>query len=176
MNMIQKAKEIATVAHESQTRKNSGDAYIVHPTRVAKMVERHGGTDEMIAASWLHDVKEDCPEFIGEIDKTMPREVLKLVDELTKPESMNKFKWLRSFVNASQEAIIIKMADRFDNLLDPAPMGQEWLKNYLEQTAIILKNAKRNGLETHGIYRELENRYFDLHDSINKRGSHTEVM
>ena len=51
----------ATAAHAAigQKRKYSGDDYIVHPARVASIVTRHGGTDEMIAAAWLHDTVED---------------------------------------------------------------------------------------------------------------------
>ena len=151
MKMIQKAKELATLAHADQTRKNSGDPYIVHPQRVAKMVEVEGGTDEMIAAAWLHDVKEDSPQYMAEVENAMPQSVLKLIDELTKPDGMNKFKWLRGFSKASQEAVIIKLADRFDNLLDPDPMGKEWLKGYLQQTAILLKIGKNKDLENHVI-------------------------
>ena len=59
--MVVEAKMFATAAHAAigQKRKYSGDDYIVHPQRVAAIVEKHGGTDEMIAAAWLHDTVED---------------------------------------------------------------------------------------------------------------------
>ena len=46
MTLIEKAQLFATVAHAAvgQKRKYSGDDYIVHPVRVARIVKEHGGT------------------------------------------------------------------------------------------------------------------------------------
>ena len=87
--LIEKAKNFATKCHKGQTRKFNGKEYIQHPSAVAVEVESHGGTPEMIAAAWLHDVVEDCDVKIEIIGKMFGEEVAKLVDELTNPKSVD---------------------------------------------------------------------------------------
>ena len=65
----QTALVFATAAHAAvgQMRKYTNDPYIVHPIRVATTVAKFGGTDEMIAAAYLHDVVEDTGVSIVDI-------------------------------------------------------------------------------------------------------------
>lgn len=49
---------IAREAHEGQTDK-SGRPYAEHISAVAHGVRGRGGSDEQIAAGWLHDAVED---------------------------------------------------------------------------------------------------------------------
>lgn len=71
MTLTQKAYLFALAAHSAigQTRKYSGEPYIVHPIEVADIVRSVPHTDEMVAAAYLHDVVEDT-----EIDLEMIRE------------------------------------------------------------------------------------------------------
>ena len=62
-DLVIKAKDIATQAHEGTTDK-AGAPYITHPARVARRVASHG--DEFEAAAWLHDVLEDCDGWTTE--------------------------------------------------------------------------------------------------------------
>lgn len=69
MNVIDKAKLIAEVAHYTQRRKYTNEPYIEHCRRVVKGLEGKGLSDNAIAAAWLHDVVEDTPislDFIAE--------------------------------------------------------------------------------------------------------------
>lgn len=166
MDKIQKAKEIATIAHEGVTRKNSNDPYIVHPERVAKMVAKHGGSEDMICAAWLHDVKEDAPQFMSEVYNNFSSNIINLIDELSKPEGVDKLKWIEDFKYASREAVIIKMADRIDNLLDVESMGKKWLKKYLIQTEAILIAASYKGLKQHRVFEILKDRYTELKKTL----------
>ena len=59
MNLPDRALAFATAAHGEQKRKYTGNPYIEHPIRVAQLVKEAGGTEEMIAAAYLHDVVED---------------------------------------------------------------------------------------------------------------------
>jgi len=83
--MINKARQFATRMHASidQRRKYSGEPYIVHPAAVAKLVA--GVTDDaaMISAAWLHDVVEDTPATLAQIEIEFGNEIATLVDELT---------------------------------------------------------------------------------------------
>ena len=56
---IKRAREMATFWHQGQVRKYTGQPYIVHPARVAKLIADNGGTENQIIAAWLHDTLED---------------------------------------------------------------------------------------------------------------------
>lgn len=60
-----RAAKFAQHKHKGQLRKHGSGAsplppYITHPAAVADIVRSVGGTAEMLAAAWLHDVVEDC--------------------------------------------------------------------------------------------------------------------
>ncbi|QJT82279.1 hypothetical protein C0557_20435 [Kosakonia sp. MUSA4] len=61
MELTRKAQRFATQAHEraGQTRKFTGEPYIVHPASVVQILMSIAPSAEMIAAAWLHDVVED---------------------------------------------------------------------------------------------------------------------
>ena len=69
MLVIHKAYELAKEAHSPQKRK-TGEPYIIHPIAVAKIVgeEMLLGTNPVCAA-FLHDVVEDTPYTIEDIEE-----------------------------------------------------------------------------------------------------------
>lgn len=54
------ALTLASLAHEGVSRKDSAVPYIVHPVHVARLLARHGFSEEVILAGLLHDVLEDA--------------------------------------------------------------------------------------------------------------------
>ena len=147
--MVVEAKMFATAAHAAigQKRKYSGDDYIVHPQRVAAIVEKHGGTDEMIAAAWLHDTVEDTDVTPILITKMFGVDVADIVEGLTDislPEDGNRAK--RKSIdrmhsaNASTEAQFVKCADIIDNSWDIAENDLSFAKVYKSE-AFLLLNA-----------------------------------
>ena len=160
--IIDTAKDIATRAYFGTFRKGNNKPYIVHPAAVAKLVSHNGGTEEMIAAAWCHDVMEDCPDFIKEVNNKLPTYVVELIDELTKPVHLDKNIWLKKMTEASIDAFVIKMADRLDNLSEPESMSASWLIKYLKQTKIILEVAEVKSLGSHQLFKLLSDRYSEL--------------
>ena len=66
---IYQALVIAFNAHDGQVRK-SGEPYIHHPLEVAKIVAKDIGLDsESIASAILHDVVEDTPITLNDLDE-----------------------------------------------------------------------------------------------------------
>ena len=55
---IDEALRLATTAHCGQDRKGTQIPYVMHPVHVARLLERHGCTEEVIIAGILHDVLE----------------------------------------------------------------------------------------------------------------------
>jgi len=145
--MVVEAKMFATAAHAAigQKRKYSGDDYIVHPQRVAAIVERHGGTDEMIAAAWLHDTVEDTDVTPILITKMFGVDVADIVEGLTDislPDDGNRAK--RKSIdrmhsaNASTEAQFVKCADIIDNSWDIAENDLSFAKVYKSEVFLLL--------------------------------------
>ena len=145
--MVVESKMFATAAHAAigQKRKYSGDDYIVHPQRVAAIVEKHGGTDEMIAAAWLHDTVEDTDVTLELITKTFGYEIASIVEGLTDvslPSDGNRAK--RKSIDrmhsasASTEAQFVKCADIIDNSWDIAENDLSFAKVYKSEVFLLL--------------------------------------
>src|SRR5688572_2066454 len=80
-----RARGFAERAHAAigQRRKYTGEPYIVHPIAVAELVRSVPHTPEMIAAALLHDVVEDTPVTLAQIEAEFGPVVADLVDWLT---------------------------------------------------------------------------------------------
>ena len=65
--IVQRAFEFATRAHEGQVRKYTGVPYIVHPSEVMGIVSTVEHDDAMLAAALLHDVVEDTDHTVDDI-------------------------------------------------------------------------------------------------------------
>lgn len=89
MNIVEKARIFATAAHAAvkQTRKYTGEPYIVHPAEVVRTVASVEHTPEMLAAAWLHDTVEDTgitlDIILAEFGETVYEYVRWLTDDAT---------------------------------------------------------------------------------------------
>ena len=83
VSMIEKAYHIADKAHGGQKRK-SGDPYIIHPLHVAIILAELEMDKESIIAGILHDVVEDTPMTLEDLQAEFGEDVALLVDGVTK--------------------------------------------------------------------------------------------
>lgn len=124
--LIRKAFDVAVEAHKNQRRK-SGEAYIFHPIAVAKIVASEIGLGATaIAAALMHDVVEDTPVTIEEIEKMFNPKIAHLVDGLTKISKVKtdqeisiqaeNFRKMLLTLNDDVRVILIKLADRLHNM------------------------------------------------------------
>lgn len=148
-NLIRRARKYAITRHSAlnQRRKYTGDPYQVHPASVANMV-RHkaNGTDEMVAAAWLHDTVEDTGASLGEIGELFGPKVAEMVEMLTdvsRPEDGNRATRkridLEHTAKASPEAKTIKLADMIDNTRSIVKHDPEFARVYLEEKSALLE-------------------------------------
>lgn len=119
--MLEKAILVATKAHEGQKRKNSTEAYVEHPIRVAQMLKESGFRDEVVIAGVLHDTVEDTSLTIAEIDCVFGEEVANIVAAHTEDKSLSweerKSHTIASIKSVSLEVKALIIADKLDNLL-----------------------------------------------------------
>lgn len=124
IDVVERAIMIAVSFHMGQKRKYNNKPYVTHPLRVGLLFSEHElATEESIAAAYLHDVIEDCHSHSEEmLREIFSGKVIDLVLELTsvKIPGLNRAKQKEvdreRLRNASEEAKIIKMIDRLDNL------------------------------------------------------------
>lgn len=142
--LIRRAFEFAKEAHAG-TKRLSGEPYINHCLAVAESVRDWNLGDTAIAAALLHDVVEDTPHPIGEIEKNFGSEVAFLVSGLTKlhsikyPENADR-ESLRKFVISFTEdlrILLIKLADRLHNMKTLGILPPERQKKIAWETAEI---------------------------------------
>jgi len=163
--LIRSAFEVALDAHKEQRRK-SGEAYIFHPLAVAHIVASEIGLDATsIAAALLHDVVEDTEYTLADIERMFGETVARIVDGLTKIAHLKKdmnisqqaenFRKMLLTLNDDVRVIIIKIADRYHNMLTMDSMPEhKQLKIASETLYIYAPLAHRIGL--YNIKTELE--------------------
>ncbi|MCD8309716.1 MAG: HD domain-containing protein [Prevotellaceae bacterium] len=130
MRRIRDAFDFARDAHKDQRRK-TGEPYIIHPIAVARIlaVELELGANPVIAA-FLHDVVEDTPHTIEEIETRFGSDVAFLVRVVTKPKKqkyeqskqVDNYRQILSSVQFDLRAILLKLADRLHNMRTLASM------------------------------------------------------
>lgn len=123
---LKAAYDFSAAAHEGQKRQ-TGEPYFIHPCAVVNILVDLGFDDvSTLVAAFLHDVLEDTPVTSDELEQKFGKEVLELVEGVTKLDKIN-------FVSAEDEqaenlrkmffamakdyrVIIIKLADRLHNM------------------------------------------------------------
>lgn len=155
--MEEEALEFAREAHGDQKRKYSDELYIEHPKRVAEIVRTVPHTSAMVSAAYLHDVVEDTPVTLEEIEKRFGREIAGLVDELTDEyikenyphlnRRRRKDKEVERQAKMSREAKTIKLADVIDNTPDIVKNDRNFARRYVPEMDALTK-ALKGGDET----------------------------
>lgn len=154
-NLEKRAREYAKRAHESigQTRKYTGQPYIVHPAAVVALVRTVPHTEEMLCAAWLHDVVEDTPftllQVAEEFDWTIAGYVACLTDPVAPGVNRAGRKALARMrmSDAPAKAQTIKLADLIDNTRDIVKHDPKFAVTYLKEKRLLLE-AMTRGDET----------------------------
>ena len=145
--LIRKAFDVAVDAHKDQRRK-SGEAYIFHPIAVAKIVASEIGLGATsIAAALLHDIVEDTPITVHDIEKLFNPKVARLVEGLTKISLVQKdlnasiqaenFRKMILTLNDDVRVILIKLADRLHNMQTMDSMREDKQTKIASETLYI---------------------------------------
>ncbi|MDE6355839.1 MAG: bifunctional (p)ppGpp synthetase/guanosine-3',5'-bis(diphosphate) 3'-pyrophosphohydrolase [Clostridia bacterium] len=119
------AYNYAEQMHSGQKRA-SGEPYFSHPCAVAEILIDLGLDTPTVAAAFLHDVVEDTPATDEDILKRFGKEIMTLVDGVTKldkihfqtheEEDAENFRKIFVAMANDVRVIIIKLADRLHNM------------------------------------------------------------
>lgn len=161
---IRRAFDLALESHKDMRRK-SGEPYIYHPIAVAQIAaEEIGLGTTSIVCALLHDVVEDTPITLLEIENQFGKKVAKIIDGLTKisgifdpNSSMQAENFRKMLLTLADDVrvILIKLADRLHNMRTMDFMARhKQLKIASETSYLYAPLAHRLGL--YAIKSELE--------------------
>ncbi|ULQ55812.1 HD domain-containing protein [Flavihumibacter rivuli] len=130
MSIVSRALVFAAEHHQHQLRKGTRVPYMYHLLNVCKILVDHDCDDEVLAAGLLHDVVEDTPVTIEEVELHFGTRVASLVraatelDKLEKRSIDKKGSWAErkqetiNFLEHDASLLELKVpaADKLDNL------------------------------------------------------------
>jgi len=141
--LIKQARALAHALHANQ-RRADGSPYIQHPRRVATLVEVTGGSEDMIAAAWLHDIYEDTSLRPPALTEQFGATVGDLVEELTNVYTKESYPHMNRanrkaaeferLANVTWSAQFIKLCDRIDNLQTIEAKGVGFTRLYCDES------------------------------------------
>ena len=121
-DLIERAERFARVCHAGQCRKGAAkEPYTIHLEEVSSLVHAWGGSEEAIAAAWLHDTVEDCPptsqeDLVAEFGDRVAHFVAELTDDKSLPKADRKKLQIINAAKKSKEACVVKLADKTSNI------------------------------------------------------------
>src|SRR5947199_295740 len=155
--LIERAFEIARVAHADQVRR-SGEPYIAHPLGVAMILADLGLDDVTIAAALLHDAVEDTTVTDEDLQERFGPDVAAIVDGVTKLDRLQfdsreaqQAATMRKMLVAMAKdvrVLLIKLADRLHNMRTIASLPEAKQKRIAQETLdIYAPLAHRLGIQ-----------------------------
>lgn len=103
-----------------------GDPFYNHPRRVCKSYLAYNNTSVAgLIAALCHDLVEDTPMSLDELEEMFGVDVRKIVFDLTKPPNVSSEEYAKNIFDWSLESRKIKLCDIEDNILDSREIPRE---------------------------------------------------
>jgi GTP pyrophosphokinase len=155
--------------HHAEQRRKSGEDFIVHPVGVARICAGMRLDTETLCAALLHDTVEDTTASIEEVRERFGEEIAQIVDGVTKLTGITfqsrdeaqaeNYRKMMVAMASDVRVILIKLADRLDNMRTIAAMAKQKQVDKAKETLdIYAPIAHRLGI--HAIKWELEDLAF----------------
>ena len=142
---VLRAAKYAVAMHGDQKRKYTGEPYVAHCFDVAHIVALSGGDEEMVIAAILHDVVEDTPATVADVEREFGMVVATYVEWLTdvsKSSDGNRETRKRldreHIARAPAEVQTIKVADLISNTSTIVQHDPDFAKVYLAEKRLLL--------------------------------------
>jgi guanosine-3',5'-bis(diphosphate) 3'-pyrophosphohydrolase len=169
LSLLFKALSFSAEKHTKQRRKDIDKTpYINHPISLANILAQRWVIDEnVLCAAILHDTIEDTETTVDELQEHFGEKITSIVLEVTDDKSLEKSvrkqKQVEHAASISNEAKLVKLADKIANITDiintpPADWSTDRKKEYFEWAKAVVDNLR-------GAHQGLEK---DFDDLINK--------
>jgi len=153
--LVERARVFALKAHEGIVRPNKAqEPYSTHIKEVAELVEQSGGSQDEIAAAWLHDTIEDTKTTLDDIQREFGETVATIVDGLTdKPDLQGMPTFARKQLQAERvrtkndSVKQVKIADQTSNVRSvaidpPVTWDKQKCLDYVNGALVIVEECK----------------------------------
>lgn len=151
------AWKFAKNAHSGQIRRFINQPYFdAHVQKVNAIVKQHTRDADILCAAILHDVAEDCyddievglheiSDMFGQRVGNLVRELTSLKDEIDQVYYGDKAAYLiDKMIHMSDDALIIKLADRLQNISDAFTASERFRKKYFDETWKIVDQLEKH--------------------------------
>ncbi len=175
MNDKERAKAFVLKKHKHLFRPNKAKQPVIeHLEEVAVLVQRAGGSDNLIAAAWLHDTVEDTETSLDFVRDMFGIDIAEIVDGLTDPPEFapmplqeRKKRQAERLQTKSNDIKLVKLCDQISNvksvLIDP-PL--DWSP---EKCLVYVGGARKIADICRGISKDLDDMFDGLyHQSLEK--------
>jgi guanosine-3',5'-bis(diphosphate) 3'-pyrophosphohydrolase len=149
---MQQALIFASNKHSAQKRKFNGEPYVNHCIRVSQIVQQYSDNRTLAIAAFfasVDDTLEDTETTYDELVDHFGQDVATLVKSLTNNteeiKRLGKTAYLEEKVNMlTRDELLIKLADRLDNIGDLSVSIREWSDQYAQQTETVFFSSLRD--------------------------------
>jgi (p)ppGpp synthase/HD superfamily hydrolase len=130
MKLVDKMTDFANNAHKGQYRKGIKIPYITHCMEVMKRTSYYTQDESILCIALGHDILEDTDITYKEIKKSFNKRIADGILECTREsgddaDKLQKYEFLQSFGDKSMDSILVKIADRYCNVLDYRTSGHK---------------------------------------------------
>ncbi len=137
LDRVDQAKAWAEIEHVQKLGQTYDyGPYTIHLQSVVNVLERFEINDpDIIIAGWLHDIVEDTPVTLLEVEEKFGPRVSEIVGAVTnEPGKNRKERFAKTYpkIRAIPEAQILKLADRIANT-EASVLNQRFLSMYLKE-------------------------------------------
>jgi (p)ppGpp synthase/HD superfamily hydrolase len=121
IDIVEKALQTASQAHEGQYRKGTKIPYIIHPAAVGIILLKAGYSDDIVAAGILHDTVEDTILTLQDIAQEFGPEIAEMVagcseHDKSLPWEARKEHTIEFLKSASAAIRAVVCADKLHNI------------------------------------------------------------
>lgn len=121
---VNRAIELACLAHRDQFRKGgqSDVPYVSHPFAVATMVASLSTSEDAFVAALLHDVIEDCPNYLVGNVEHFTDEAFRIVTVVTDKKTPGlsyrdrKAQFVRQVIAGGARCVLVSACDKIHNM------------------------------------------------------------
>ena len=151
----QEAWDFAKEKHKAQIRRFINLPYFdAHVQKVNGIVKQYTKDEDLLIAALLHDVVEDCYDNkwhgYKDIKSLFGKRVAELVMELTSDDDEIGHRYdnsktnylIHKMIKMSDDALIIKLSDRLQNISDAFTASERFRNRYFEETSRIIKSLE----------------------------------